>query len=97
MAEAPTLIIGVDDTDSIASELARLETVYVLWETWIGPGQTLIYARRTMTSPPIVVKADNTAQVWEQVREQERRIAARRDGAPPAGGAPGSELKGTTQ
>jgi hypothetical protein len=97
MAEAPTLIIGVDDIDDIASELVRLETVYVRWETWIGPGQTLIYARRTMSSPPIVVKADNTALVWEQVRAQERRLAARRDGAPPTGGAPGSEPKGTTQ
>lgn len=95
MAEAPTLIVGTDPDDEICLELLRLESVYVAWETWIGVSN-LIYARRKKTSPPRLVKADNTAMIWEQVRAQEREVAVRRGEAPPADGAPGS-TEGTTQ
>lgn len=85
MAEAPTLIVGKNSEEDICIELLRLESVYVAWETWVNVG--LLYARRRQTSPPLLVRADNTAQIWEQVREAERRIAARRNGAPPLGDA----------
>lgn len=96
MAEARTLIVGKDPEDFIHEELLRLEGIYKAWETWIGVSN-LIYARRRQTSPPLLVKADNTAMIWEQVRAEERRIAARRGEAPPAEGAPGSPTEGNTQ
>lgn len=71
MAEARTLIAGVDSDADVLAELAGLHEVYGSWETFIGAGGTLVYARRLLTSPPVIYSAPDTAALWQKVRNWE--------------------------
>lgn len=44
------------------------------WHVWRGVSG-LVYARRPRTSPPVVVRAENVADLSDQIRRAESKIA----------------------
>jgi len=52
--------------------LKRLEDDYPAWHTWVGVGG-LLYARRLKSSPPVVYRSTDPAQLEARIREHERR------------------------
>lgn len=71
MAETRTLIVGVDSDADVLAELAGLQEVYGAWETWVSAAAGLAYARRMLTSPPVIYSAPDTARLWQLVRTWE--------------------------
>jgi hypothetical protein len=51
---------------------ARLEADYPGWHVWIGVS-SLWYARRVLSSPPVIVRAANLTELREAISEYASR------------------------
>ena len=62
----------MDDHASPAAEptLADVEREYPRWHTWKGISG-LVYASRNMTSPPAVLRDENTSELRAQIKSWE--------------------------
>ena len=58
--------------DALGATLSRIERDHPGWHTWTGVGG-LLYARRLMSSPPVVYRATDPAELEARIREHEGR------------------------
>jgi hypothetical protein len=64
--------MGNDPTPSaLCATLRRIEHEHPCWHTWVGVGG-LLYARRLKSSPPVVYRAADPAELEARIREHER-------------------------
>jgi hypothetical protein len=62
-----------DPTDQgQARALAEVERDYPGWHAWPAALAGLVYARRPMSSPPMVVRATSVGQLREEIEAAER-------------------------
>ena len=54
----------------IDPELAEIEREWPRWHTWRGISG-MVYARRNMTSPPAVLRDENTTELRAQIKSWE--------------------------
>ena len=52
--------------------IARLEADYPGWHVWLGVS-SLWYARRVLSSPPVIVRAANLTELREAISEHASR------------------------
>ena len=52
--------------------IARLEADYPGWHVWLGVS-SLWYARRVLSSPPVIVRAANLTELREAISEHAAR------------------------
>jgi hypothetical protein len=52
--------------------IARLEADYPGWHVWLGVS-SLWYARRVLSSPPVIVRATNLTELREAISEHASR------------------------
>jgi hypothetical protein len=52
--------------------VARLEADYPGWHVWLGVS-SLWYARRVLSSPPVIVRAANLSELREAISEHASR------------------------
>ena len=52
--------------------IARLEADYPGWRVWLGVS-SLWYARRVLSSPPVIVRAANPTELREAISEHAPR------------------------
>ena len=58
------------DDDAADPALAEIEREWPRWHTWKGIAG-LLYARRNMTSPPVLVRDENATELLAQIRSWE--------------------------
>jgi hypothetical protein len=57
---------------AIPERLAVIERNHPGWHTWLGVGG-LLYARRLMSSPPVVYRTIDAGELEARIREHEAR------------------------
>jgi hypothetical protein len=57
--------------ETIADALRQVEADYPAWHAWPGIPAGLVYARRSRTSPPAVVRASTVAELRRQIAQWE--------------------------
>lgn len=60
-----------------ARALAEMERDYPGWQAWPAALAGLVYARRPMTSPPLVVRATSTEGLRREIETAERERGLR--------------------
>jgi hypothetical protein len=55
---------------ALCATLSRLESDHPGWHTWAGVSG-LVYARRLMSSPPVVYRASDPRELEARIREYE--------------------------
>jgi hypothetical protein len=65
------------DTTDQARALAEVEADYPGWRAWQAQLAGLVYARRPMTSPPMVVRSTSTEGLREEIESAERERGLR--------------------
>ena len=64
---------GGNTTDQdLAAALAQVDRDYPHWHAWPGVLGGLVYARRPLTSPPVVVRAATIDQLREHIEAAEQ-------------------------
>jgi len=64
--------------------IARLEADYPGWHVWLGVS-SLWYARRALSSPPVIVRAANLSELREAISEHASRRTQGNPGDPDSG------------
>ena len=64
--------------------IARLEADYPGWHVWLGVS-SLWYARRVLSSPPVIVRAANLTELREAISEHASRGTQQKPGGPGSG------------
>ena len=57
---------------ALHATLSRIEHDHPGWHTWIGVGG-LLYARRLMSSPPVVYRTADPGELEARIRDHEGR------------------------
>ena len=57
---------------ALCATLSRIERDHPGWHTWTGVGG-LLYARRLMSSPPVVYRSTDPGELEARIREHETR------------------------
>jgi hypothetical protein len=65
------------DTTDQAQALAEVERDYPGWQAWQAQLAGLVYARRSMTSPPMVVRSTSNEGLREEIESAERERGLR--------------------
>jgi hypothetical protein len=66
-------VAGGNTTDQdLAAALAQVDRDYPHWHAWPGVLGGLVYARRPLTSPPMVVRAVSVKQLRQEIEDAER-------------------------
>ena len=60
-------------TDPLAELRVLLAGKFPRWEAWRGVIAGMLYARRRMSSPPVVFRGYTATSLAEQIREYETR------------------------
>jgi hypothetical protein len=63
--------MGNDPTPgAVCATLRRIEPDHPCWHTWVGVGG-LLYARKLKSSPPVVYRATDPAELEARISEHE--------------------------
>jgi hypothetical protein len=76
LATAEQALGGNVERAEIEAALAEVEATHEPWHAWIG-ASGILYARRPMSSPPRVVRAESPDQLAAAIEDCERYLAAR--------------------
>ena len=68
--EEPAMATGPDDDSARA--FAKIAQDYPAWHAWPGTLAGVVYARRSRSSPPLVVRATTTDQLRREIENAER-------------------------
>jgi hypothetical protein len=64
--------MGARPDDDSARALAKITQDYPAWHAWPGTVAGVVYARRSRSSPPLVVRASTTDQLRREIEIAER-------------------------